>query len=104
MYFLEVSDKEFVFPTKMKKNCDFFSSFKINKKIEISFGLWCLTPLSTIFQLYRGGQFCWWRKPEYPQKATDLPPVPDKNYHIMLYRLHLAMSGIQTHNISGDRH
>jgi hypothetical protein len=43
-----------------------------------------LSPLSTIVQLDRSGQFYWWRKPEYPEQTTDPSQVIDKHYYIIL--------------------
>ena len=54
-------------------------------KTRLGVVLWCLTPIAAIFQLYRGGQFYSWKKPEYREKTIDMPYVTDKFYHIMLY-------------------
>ena len=45
--------------------------------------LLCLTPFSTIFQIYRGYQFYWWEKPKDPKKTTNLSQVADKHVYIL---------------------
>ena len=62
--------------------------------------VWSLTPFSTIFQLYRGGQFYWWRKPGVSGEnhwpvASRWQTLSHNVVHlalieIMLYRIHLT--------------
>ena len=56
-----------------------------------------LTPLSTIFQLYRA--VVWWMTSEYPEKTTNLVA---SHWHTLLHNVaHIALLDFRTHKISG---
>ena len=61
--------------------CWLRTHLKIQMHKSYILGLWGLTQLSTIYQLYSGSQFYWWRKPESLEKIIDLSQVSDKLYH-----------------------
>ena len=46
----------------------------------------------------------WWRSVLLVEETTDLSQVTDKLYHILVYRVQVAMNGIRTHNLGGDKH
>jgi hypothetical protein len=60
-------------------NTSFLVNFGENNILLVldGLGLWSITPLSTIFQLYRDSQFYQWTKPECLEKTTDLFQVTD---------------------------
>ena len=100
-----------MFPLKISRSCFVLNIQVLGRKLSHAHRLsyvhgsclvlWCLTPLLTIIQLYRGDQFYWWR-----QTRENHRPVPShwQTYHIMLYRAHLVIHGIRTHNFSNDKH
>ena len=65
---------------------------------------WFMVFNVTFKNILVGGQFYWWRKPKYLEKNTDLSQVTDKLLSHNVVSSAPRLSGIQTHNVSGNRH
>ena len=77
--------------TPSEMSLDVIVSQKRKKKHHLNgLGLWCLTPLSTIFLLYCSSQFIGGGNRSAQRKPSICRKSLTNFYHIMLYRVHLA--------------
>jgi hypothetical protein len=58
----------------MKAQEDIFEFLRPNMDINKML-VWFMVFNATLFQLYRGGQFYWWRKPQYRNKNHRSVPI-----------------------------
>jgi hypothetical protein len=64
--------------------------------------IWYLQPFrSIVFLIYPVGQFYCFEKRSTRRRPSSSRNSLKRMYHIKLYRVHLAMSGIQAHRVSG---
>jgi hypothetical protein len=62
-------------------------SFKKDDLILVRGWFWCVTPISTIFQLYRGGQFYWGRKTLSKKNKFHLLDMKTRSHKIFCREL-----------------
>jgi hypothetical protein len=87
-----------------------------NQSIFYCWYLWCRSRSFIVFNIYTRSLvfilfnatfnnisiISWWSVKV--EETTDWSQVTDKLYQIMLYRVHLAMNDVWTHNFSGHKH
>ena len=64
----------------------------------VRLGLWYLTSLSTIFQLYRGSQFYWWRKPLICYQISNNRNPDSIITHIIIYKYPIIFCKVERVN------